>query len=777
METNAAPSDAAALSELLQADPLPWILSSDEPYARWVVLRLLLGRGADDPAVVAARSATIADEGVRWLVEDLPTWADQTDDTAPSATYAPNRLNLLADMGVGGGDFERVESVLDEMLEHQERSGRFQSLGSMPRRPKPEWGSLLCDTAAITDAMLRFGRGDDPRVQAAVARLMGDAEPTSQGLGWRCLPEERAPLIGGPARSMEPCPQITLEGVRLISQLPVEDRPVQTLDLARAPLEAWRRRETERPSGYGHGYQFKTVKWPNLWYDVLWVLETVGRFPGLWAGPDARPADRRSIAELAACLIEYNLGADGRVTPRRAYRNYERFSFGRKDAPSPFATARCLVALERVIDLTDDIRSVDVSSLPSTRDGAPTAVQPRRRQRTCPIPARIATHTVAQARARVLTRHRLGSTWESASLESLTADLAALNATVPTAPYVAYAARIESVSREAIDHARFDLRSLVTVRGMRGWLFVMRTDFAPIVFSATRRQTTKYAREYAELRGVTRSVYEQLRPVVLDAVSEGSLTARAIRHRLGRRPGVDVAALVNRLVTEGLLMRDVLTDGWTGHQWTFGLPGHVVPGLDLHSVKEEEADAALVRAYLRAFGPVSEIEASWWTGLGPRRTERALNELGDEVAPVRLHGIDGTFFMHASDTEELSSAGVPVPADTVFLPAYDPLMMGYAAKDRFVRPADRPRVFDRDGGSAPVVLCGGTVVGVWDLSAPSDAEILVHLFSECDRDRVVAEALRATRFLVREDTPVRFVDSMTPVIERPAGAVRRPLRD
>jgi hypothetical protein len=87
---------------------------------------------------------------------------------------------------------------------------------------------------------------------------------------------------------------------------------------------------------------FKTVRWPSFWYDVLRVVDTVGRFPELWSAPDSREADRTAIAELAACLIAYNMDSEGRVTPRRVHRGYEAFSFGVKDAPSAFATAQVL---------------------------------------------------------------------------------------------------------------------------------------------------------------------------------------------------------------------------------------------------------------------------------------------------------------------------------------------------------------------------------------------------------------------------------------------------
>jgi hypothetical protein len=81
---------------------------------------------------------------------------------------------------------------------------------------------------------------------------------------------------------------------------------------------------------FGHGRQFKIIKWPPTWYGAHALLDTVSRYPQLWRGANADPEDVRSLAELAACLVAYNVSAEGTVTPRSTYRGFETFSFGQK---------------------------------------------------------------------------------------------------------------------------------------------------------------------------------------------------------------------------------------------------------------------------------------------------------------------------------------------------------------------------------------------------------------------------------------------------------------
>jgi hypothetical protein len=120
---------------------------------------------------------------------------------------------------------------------------------------------------------------------------------------------------------------------------------------------------------------FKTVKWPTTWYGAYAVVDTLGRFPELWddpAGPEAR-----SLAEVVACLLAYNVSADGTVTPRSTFRGFEEHSFGQKRRPSPFATALLLTAVRRCESLALAIRGVDVTRLASSKGGTGRPVQPK----------------------------------------------------------------------------------------------------------------------------------------------------------------------------------------------------------------------------------------------------------------------------------------------------------------------------------------------------------------------------------------------------------------
>ncbi|MCX5998603.1 MAG: hypothetical protein NTU41_03160, partial [Chloroflexi bacterium] len=319
---------------LLGADPRPWLLDAGEPAARWIALTELLGRPEDDSEAREARGKVVTDAGTASLIERLQDWEAETAMSGHnSPSFAPNMLNLLADSGLQAGDHPAIERVLDQMLRQQDRDGRFCTLGRWRGQPLPKWGSLLCDTHAITEVLVRFGRGSDGRVKVSLERMSADLTDTAQGQAWPCLPDPETGFRG-PGRRTDLCPQVTLEALRLFARLPPEERPDGINDVARTSLAVWRRRGKEKPYMFGHGRQFKTVKWPPTWYDVSALLLAESRYPELRQTPE----DRRTLAELAACLVAYNFNPDGKVTPRSCYQGYEAYSFGQKKQPSPWAT-------------------------------------------------------------------------------------------------------------------------------------------------------------------------------------------------------------------------------------------------------------------------------------------------------------------------------------------------------------------------------------------------------------------------------------------------------
>lgn len=782
MDAGATPQTVRALvrAGCLKGDPVPWLLGSTEPYARWATLRDVVGLSLDDPSVQQAHALVIADENVRALVGELPARLTAAVADHHSPLFLPNRLNLLADMGVTHGDFPAVDALLEALTATQDRTGRFRPRATATSPQTHAGASPRCEHNAVTEVLLRFGLGHDPRVAKAVARLSSDIRTGNQGHGWCCTPEKRT--LSGLTRKLDVCPQIDLEGVRAFAMLPAHQRPRTARDAARTPLEIWRRRPQERPYQFGHGYQFKTVRWPSFWYDVLGVVDAVGRFPELWNGPEAREEDRRAVAELAACLIAYNTDSQGRVKPRRVHRGYERFSFADKSAASPFATARVLAALVRVADLAEEIAAVDVESLASSTGGSGTVLPPEKTApdaAVCTVPA-IPVYDPGRVLARVLTRNHLGDSWEQQNADSVIYDVIGLTATDPLTPYRSLASRIPGFDAQGLESALDQRHSLVRWRGMRGLLMVVRRDFVPVIHGATSRQVIRYARDFAQSRGVTAAVYERLAPAVLDACAEAPKSRKDLREQL--RPDADLGAVLSLMTAEALLVRVRGERGPSDRRMLYAPAQKVLPGIELGRHGLDDARMQLLRAYVRGYGPVTRRDAAWWTGMDLKRVDRAVRMLEDELLEISLKGREGTWLMHAADVDELERAALMKQPNITALPANDPLMLGYADRSRFLDDVARPFVFDAANNSAPVVCVDGRVVAVWDVAPASAAveepQALVFPVAPISAEAAEQMSDRVNQVLAATSQgahTLRMVSGMRSLLERPVGAFTHPL--
>jgi hypothetical protein len=379
-------------AQLEREDPTPWLLESAEPQARWIALAHLplegdpepgpspLGRTAPEAllarsaAAAAAHADVLAHSATRRLLDLLSARWDEPADVSGHnrPELVTNVLDLLAEFGVGIEDDPRIGALLEAMLSHADTDGCLLAYGAQHTGP-PVWSGLHCDTHAIADAAGRFGLAHDPRVRRALEAAGGDLIDTAAGRAWGCRPD---PVTGfrGPGRAGDPCPQATLEALRAFAWQPPAARPPWLAEAAHAALEVWRQRGERKPYMMGHGRQFKTVKWPPTWYGAYEVVDTLARLPETWRHS---AADRTSLAEVAACLLAYNVSADGRVTPQSVFKGWDWLSFGQKKQPSQIATAMVWRRLAALEELAGEIASVDVLALASSKGGSGTPMPPR----------------------------------------------------------------------------------------------------------------------------------------------------------------------------------------------------------------------------------------------------------------------------------------------------------------------------------------------------------------------------------------------------------------
>lgn len=364
----------------------------------------------------------------------------------------------------------------------------------------------------------------------------------------------------------------------------------------------------------------------------------------------------------------------------------------------------------------------------------------------------------AQRRARLAVRHRLAPAARTDDVVAITRSLVALHATDPATVYLSAAARGSGLTPPHLEEALYDRRALVRLLAMRRTMFVVPVELVPVLQAAcadalavTQRRT--YAK-YLTQAGIPDA------PGWLDDVAEE--THRALL-AAGSATGAQLAKLVPRLATkvdpapgkayskpgsittwvlvllgaQGRIVRGRPGGSWAGSQYRWEpieswLPGGV-PALPLR-----EARAALVREWLRAFGPAPFGDLVWWTGWPQRDVKAALAE----IATVEID-LDGTPGLILAD--DLDPVPEPEPW-AALLPHLDPTPMGWKSRDWYLGP-HAPALFDRNGNIGPTVWWNGRVVGGW--AQRPDGEISWRLLEDIGSDAealVTAEAERMRSF-------------------------------
>jgi hypothetical protein len=381
--------------------------------------------------------------------------------------------------------------------------------------------------------------------------------------------------------------------------------------------------------------------------------------------------------------------------------------------------------------------------------------------------------------ADVLARQHLRDDTHSADVAATARDLVGLHATGAPNPYLQLFARINGFERSMLDRALYERRILARVRCMRGTLFVLPLDLLPIAWAATRSLVLGKSTRYLQSQGLTLTSYEKWARRVETLLAGRALSAAQVRSELGVGPHVRLPVVLNQMCDEGRLLRDQPVAGWRDAHSSYRRFHEALPSTTLDQYGTAEATALLVERYVARYGPATLEDIAWWTGLGRHRCLDALNQLGDHVDWARVRGWEGEHVILRADLDRLAGGGRLARSQFSVLADLDPLTMGYRRRDRLLDADRRDLVYDRSGNATNVLLVDGRVAGVWDVLIER-REVRFYILDgppSPTEEQVRTELSAIGSFVTGLPVMVRRIDWMTPLTERRAGWVVRPLHD
>lgn len=372
------------------------------------------------------------------------------------------------------------------------------------------------------------------------------------------------------------------------------------------------------------------------------------------------------------------------------------------------------------------------------------------------------------------------SSRRSCTLVQAARDIVALHATTVTGPYLSLWARVPTFRRESLDQALYENKTLARIHCMRATLHLVPSDEVSLFLRAYgERSLPSELRDLTGLlvqAGLCRqeqagAFLEELQSRVLAVVSaEGPATLRQIgravpelQARIAYAVGTSYAGefslgsrLLPRMCALGLLIRGRPRGSWRSNLYEYAALSQWFPYVDLQAVAPEEARSWLARRYLEAFGPATFEDVRWWTGWTVGQTREALAALEPALVKANLEGVDDPYLMLSDDLRRLREFN-PGPAHSAFfLPALDPLIMGYRDRRRVLPPEHQDKIIDRAGNAVASVWLNGRVVGAW--GQRKDGTVLYRLFKpvgEEDRSLIEEKRRQLDEFLAGEYLPPR----------------------
>jgi len=308
-----------------------WLLAAPEPWTRYRTLLDLQGRPASDPEVDASRREMLAHPQVRGLIATASTWGEHPFKRHNDASHPIYALSTLADFGLRVDD-PGMPAVVEKVMARQSPQGAFQSLINISPAfggsGEDQWAWMACDAPTLLYVLLAMGLGGDPRPQRAAEALLWLATVD----GWKCAAEPTAPEVGkfrGPGRKSDPCPIATVYALKALAMLPELRQGPAAHAGAEMLLQHWAAPRGQKYYLFGVGSDFRKLKYPFVWYDLLHVADVLSRFP--FVHPD--PRFQQMVAAIATQADE-----QGHLTAGSMYQSWKGWSFADKKTPSPWLT-------------------------------------------------------------------------------------------------------------------------------------------------------------------------------------------------------------------------------------------------------------------------------------------------------------------------------------------------------------------------------------------------------------------------------------------------------
>ena len=316
---------------------IQWLLEG-EPWVEYRTRVDLLKQQENETEVIESRKRMLRHPKIQELLAGLRNWPGIVLNSHKSANQPFHKLSIIADLGLKQND-PSIAEIIRKIYEKKSHEGPFKLPVNVPQHfggsGKDEWAWALCDAPTIVYALAKFGLTQDEQVQKAVKYLAS----LSRENGWPCVVSKELGKFRGPGRKDDPCPYATLVMLKMLLQFKEWNKGKEVYTGSERLLDLWKKSRELHPYMFYMGTDFRKLKAPFIWYDILNVSDTLSQFS--WLKNDPRLQEMTDI-------IKSKADECGKYTIESEWRAWKGWNFGQKKEPSRWLTFLVRRILDRI---------------------------------------------------------------------------------------------------------------------------------------------------------------------------------------------------------------------------------------------------------------------------------------------------------------------------------------------------------------------------------------------------------------------------------------------
>lgn len=312
------------------------LLDRSDNWLKYAILLHLFHKPKD--TLCEIRKTALTDERIQNYLLNITNFHGSLVTNHKNPDLPIHKLLFLLDLGFDA-EIPEIKAAIDEILKHKDENGIYQSLTNVPKHyggaGVDVFSWCLCDAPLLLIALLKAGMDYREYIKPGVDYLVF----LCRNNGFPCAVSPELGKFRGPGKKADCCPYATLIMADLLSYIPEYRDSQAAASSVEVLLDLWNNSLDQHPYMFYMGTDFRKLKAPSCWYDIVSVAGVLSKY-------ELVRDDPRFLEMIA--YIRDKQDKDGFFTPESVYQKLKDWDFGQKKEPSPYLAYLCHRIFQRL---------------------------------------------------------------------------------------------------------------------------------------------------------------------------------------------------------------------------------------------------------------------------------------------------------------------------------------------------------------------------------------------------------------------------------------------